>query len=269
MKKRARLNFSEGGPPDQPMEGVYEVTFHLVGSTELLARLPPRCAAASGAIELQGTNLQVRVTAATEEQAQESASRLGEQFCDNLALLTGEEFSVTYSQLVDPAGRLSSDFMFSWRELAYDPSALPSHVQQALDACTTTDDILRKAGAYFRHALFLHQEAQRDGAPVSFHSQLFTGGALLNYYKAMSIIVGEPRKDSDYQSRYRQFGIAGEMYQEVVRVRRVLRDAADVAHYEVGWEALERVKANIEQAKRLATSVIQAYARFLKTGSRT
>ena len=54
-----------------------------------------------------------------------------------------------------------------------------------------------------------------------------------NYHRAASVIVGDPSKDKDYQSRYKKMGLSDEDWKNVERVRK-LRNDYGVAHYDLG-----------------------------------
>ena len=255
-----------------PVSGavMYEAMFVVSGSEAVIERVRGLPLSSSGDVRLEGTELKVRVSAVTEVEAKATATRIAERFCDALSLWTGEHFSAQYSQLLkrpgEPGERLVESVMpDTWRIVTFRPENLAADVQRALDTSLPEDDILSKAGAYFRHALFLHQEAWRYVVPGSFHWGLLIAGAFLHYYKAVSIIVGEPGTDRDHQSRYRRFGISHELWLETEQIRK-LRNAADVAHYTPDLTALERVRANIEFAKSTASKVVGAYANHVVDG---
>ena len=152
----------------------------------------------------------------------------------------------------------------AWRVSPYNVADLPSDLDHALAAATLRNETLRKAGAYFRHALFLHQEAWRQVMPLSIHWQLLDSGAVLNYYKAVSLIVGEAGTDHDYRSRYRGLGITQELWKDTERLRK-LRDDRDVAHYATGWDRLEKIERSLNFAKTTASRVLTAYAEHLRS----
>jgi hypothetical protein len=150
----------------------------------------------------------------------------------------------------------------TYRVVGYHPERLPADVRAALDASPASDTTLQKAGAYFRRGLFLSQEAWRHVHPGSFHWALAVSEAMLNYFKAATLILGDPTKDHDYQSRYRRFGMARELWKRVDHMRG-RRNNYDVAHYERGWGALEVVDRELVEAKATTQEVLEAYKAYL------
>lgn len=213
----------------------YEALF-LISGPEFLKDALNGAAEHSGPMTLKDQHLAVRLEASSNQAAKDSASDIAEVFCTMLSARTGEHFSALYQQLLINPGqadeRLCEALVYlSWREVTYRPEWLPADILSALHDSTASDATLRKAGAYFRRGLFLSQEGWRHVHPGSFHWALAVSEAMLSYFKAVSVILGDTSKDSDYQSRYKRVGVSRELWIEVERMRE-RRNNYDVAHYE-------------------------------------
>jgi hypothetical protein len=82
-----------------------------------------------------------------------------------------------------------------------------------------------------------------------------------NFYKAASVIVGDPKKDRDHQSRFKKIGLRKEDWEDVERVRE-LRNDYGVAHYDLG-DKTEQLDRELAMAAQVVKKVIASYAACL------
>lgn len=141
----------------------------------------------------------------------------------------------------------------------YDTGTLSKDAARASRALT--NQTMEKAAAYFSHALFLMETPLPQGHP-SFHDYHIRSQVVLNFYKAISTIIGEPGIDRDAQSRYQQFRIPAELWREAEEVRE-LRNNFDIAHYTPDWKPMEELMAAQHKAQGVAHRVILLYEEWL------
>ena len=147
---------------------------------------------------------------------------------------------------------------------AYNLEGLAQQIDAAALACSISAPILDKATAYFYHALFMANAKERVTNFLSFHANLIISEIILNYYKAVSTIIGDPSIDRDYQSRYRRFGISHALWSDAERLRE-LRNTYDIAHYTPDLEALKNINTHQRVAHITAQETIKAYTHWLES----
>jgi hypothetical protein len=126
----------------------------------------------------------------------------------------------------------------------------------------TSDAKLAKALDYCNHAQFLNR--MRRDLPMGYlraHSYL-AADIFSNYYRAASVIVGDPSKDKDYQSRYKKMGLSDDDWKRVERVRE-LRNDYGVAHYDLG-DKNEQLDRELGVAVEVTKKVITRYIAILQ-----
>jgi hypothetical protein len=128
-----------------------------------------------------------------------------------------------------------------------------------------SDAILEKALAYFHHAMYMAEELELYTL-VDFHELLILSDIVLHFYKSISTIIGEPGVDRDAQSRYRNFEIERELWDDTEKVRK-LRNSYDAAHYSPGWQAIEKLQEEWDFARDVARRIITRYIRWLASRS--
>ena len=97
-------------------------------------------------------------------------------------------------------------------------------------------------------------QASRD----DFRAQLVSE-AILNFYKSVSVILGDPSAgDRDWQRRYRKFGLSDEFFKtEVEWLRKDIRNHGDVAHYRLQAVPIDESMEWAIHARRIAQQVIE------------
>lgn len=145
----------------------------------------------------------------------------------------------------------------------YNLDSFKQSLSWAFEAAPLVHDLkLAKALDYFNHGQLLSKI--RDELPMGFlraHSYL-AADAFANFYKAAAVVVGDPSKDKDYQSRYKKIGLSRDFWKEKVEYVRNLRNDYGVAHYDLDSKQLDR---ELSTAQDVAKTIIAHYITFLQS----
>lgn len=145
----------------------------------------------------------------------------------------------------------------------YDLELLSQQIKDAATFAERSDDRLKKALAYFDFATFLDAEKWQAENPLSRRSAMEVSSIFLNYWKAVTAIVGDPAVKKDrYQSRYKSIGLPDQFKERLKKLKR-LRDDYDVAHYSLADEKLKKVGKSIGSARATAKEAIECYRKHL------
>lgn len=245
----------------------YEAVFTIKGSTvfkpshfshfeNLLKGDPTR------ALKVDGNRVHLYCDACDKEAALKSAIEIAQRFCRLLSLFTGEHFSPEFNCLDNTTGQpgdsILAGLLHKWRVVTYEVTWLPQDIEKTGAACTIQDEKLDKACAYFHHALWLRNEAWRFVDPTSFDWTLLVSAAILNFYKAVALVLGHPihmptadKLKLDRTTRKR----IEEIYE--------LRNEQDIAHPRLGWEG---AKERVTTAEAVAQEVLRSYVNALRGG---
>jgi len=160
--------------------------------------------------------------------------------------------------------------LFQIKGVGYDIEALKEQISECIECQELMNDsTLRKSLEYFYHALFLdsiRREIPHIGhTTATEHHMYLLSDIILNLYKSVSTIVGDPSKDKNYQSRYKKYGIKYEFWKEKIERLRQIRNDWDVAHYKLDREKLEKLNEKIDDAIDVTRKVILRYVEYLKS----
>jgi hypothetical protein len=133
------------------------------------------------------------------------------------------------------------------------------------------DTRLFKAFKYYDHGIEI-VDSLPNPAQISdfelFNAQLLSVSSFLNFWKAITTILGDPNPKSDgklaYESRYKEFGIPESFFNSRIERLRSLRNEEAVAHYEVGSEGMMNVSDNLAEAQEVARVVLTNYREYLR-----
>lgn len=92
----------------------------------------------------------------------------------------------------------------------------------------------------------------------------------LQFWKAITTIVGDPSADRDHQTRYRQFGIGqgdNGYFNRVLKPLHTIRDRFDVAHVASLDAPAFATGSDLMRCRSVAQEVIKAYAIHLRRAS--
>ncbi|MBP9096785.1 MAG: hypothetical protein KBG21_09270 [Ignavibacteria bacterium] len=119
---------------------------------------------------------------------------------------------------------------------------------------------------YYDRATFLESFFLKEDYIIEYrYSKFLRTEIFLNYFKAITVIVGDQSVDSDYQSRYKKFGLDYTFFRDELEPLRVIRNNADIAHYSMSDS--KRIEAEIAKksvdVKLTAVKVYKSYVDFL------
>jgi tetratricopeptide (TPR) repeat protein len=209
------------------------------------------------------------ITLEIEESNPDDAYRIASQELDNflkhLTLSQGVSFSYTPLFFESENGDLFPvpKYVEFMKVTAYNIEKLKKNILDAQEFLRLNDPKLDKALQYLEQAIILNNE-QNNIAPIFSrnHGQIVTS-IFLNLWKSISIVVGDPSIDSDYQSRYKKLGFDYEYFQTKIEWIRELRNNYDVAHYSISEEEIEQIKENYGKAQNIVVEVLQRYREVL------
>jgi hypothetical protein len=149
----------------------------------------------------------------------------------------------------------------------YHLEQLSKDIQEAEAACFLEDAVLDRALQYFEHALLLNEKRGQIAPTLSRHYRYLISAVFLNLWKAVSVIVGDPSHDRDYQRRYRQFGFDYQFFTSKIQHLNSLRNSYDVAHYSLDENLLKEVDDNVGEAQNIASEVLRRYRDYIRNTS--
>ena len=200
--------------------------------------------------------------------ALETGLGIVDHFLQRLALEHGRRFSARPLFLEDEAQALVPlpITVFSGTVTVFNLPELKGQIETAAMNLAVHDDWLQKALDYYEHALFLSSAApQADGLAQSVRTAShLLAAAFLFLWKALSVVVGDPSIDNDYQSRYRALGLDHKFFTDTIEDIRRRRNDDDVAHYRLDNEGIETVKRQFNSAKLAVRDVIKAHLASLQ-----
>ncbi len=210
--------------------------------------------------------LEVRFEASDRSVALETGQALVDRLLQHLALEHGRPFSAAPRILEDEAGTLIPLPIVLWQGTVtvYDLDALRQQVEAAAARADLSDVVLDKSLEYYEHALYLRASVPATLPIAERTVRHLVAAAFLFLWKALSVIVGDPSCDGDYQKRYRELGLDYAFFRDTIEELRRLRNDQDVAHYRIDAEGLEVVKQKFEMAKAAVKQVVIAYAGYLR-----
>lgn len=203
----------------------------------------------------------VKVEADSPNEAYELATKTLDRLLRHLSLSNGILFSFQPLIFESEDSKLYPvpKYLQLTRLTMYNLESLTSQIQEAARLSALEDEKLLKAIEYFEQALLLFQHRDKIADVLSRHHALLIAAAFLNLWKAVSVIVGDPNVDSDYQSRYRTLGFDYDFFQNKIEKVRELRNNYDVAHYSLDPQDIKQVEENFGAAQKIAMDVLQQY----------
>jgi hypothetical protein len=229
----------------------------------LESRLQVEIEISEGRLRFVDNALELHFSAADRTSALDTGLRMVDQFLQGLAVEHGRRFSARPLFLEDESQHLVTLPMVLFKNTVtiFDIDALKSQIESAAMNLQVHDEVLQKALGYYEHALFLSSAApEPDGLPSSHRTAShLMAAAFLFLWKALSVIVGDPNIDNDYQSRYRRLGLDYAFFAGTIEEIRRLRNDEDVAHYRVDNHGIDAIRKQFGASKEAVRTVIRAY----------
>lgn len=216
-------------------------------------------------ISLRDNFASVDVEASSASEAYEKAAQTIGRFLQHLSLSQGRLF--TFQPLINESADGKVFPVPTYKQIAsvtvYDLTRLRDDIEQAQHYYDLSDQRLERALLYFAHARFLFEKHIEIASPLSEHYTLLIASVFLNLWKAISVIVGDPSGDADYQSRYKKFGFDYEFFKNKIEKIRNMRNNYDVAHYSLTEESIKKIEASFGEADQTVTEVLRHYREYL------
>jgi len=160
-----------------------------------------------------------------------------------------------------------SPSVYSFRLQWYNLKEFTSNLSEIFSKLSLVDDVAIRCLEYIDRASLLesinHELESFDPRTRAFlKSEIF-----LNYYKAMTVVLGDPTIDRDYQSRYQKFNILKDYYENEIKPLWKIRSDYDVAHYQLkeNLDKLQKLIDNIDKVRKVVIEVFKKYLEYLKS----
>ena len=141
----------------------------------------------------------------------------------------------------------------------YNLKKLEEDIVEAASFHNLSDPQLDRALQYYELALLLFERREMIAPVLSRQHAHLISVVFLYFWKAISAVVGDPSKDSDYQKRYRSLGFDYDYFKTKIEMIRKLRNDYDVAHYSLDENRIKEVDSNFKQAAKVVVEVVQKY----------
>lgn len=221
---------------------------------------------AVGHVSVRDNFATVVIDAGNAEVAYQRGTGLVERLCQSLSVLSGLRFSAEFQFCEDDLGNVTTrDERVSipvGTFTVYNLIDLAERFGAAFDWAIKADDRVGKALLYVEHAFILTEIAQ-SRATNARNAAFSRGLAFLQLFKALSLIVGEPGTDSDYQRRCRALGLPHDFWLARVKPLYDVRNDDDVAHYHIAPPDLGAFRDHFASALEVLREALDAYARHL------
>ena len=206
------------------------------------------------------------IDAPDQEQALRAGVHLFEHFLRLLMAQHGDLFRYDLLQIEAPGEEVTvrpGPRVFQMLHATmYNLDELRERLSKAATLSKLQNEILARSLVYYEHARFLFNLIGH-APPFSVHYSFMLTSAYLYLWKALTVILGDPSTDSDYQIRFRTFGLPKNFWKDEMEPLKKVRDAYDVAHYTLDSKAIAEVQNSFGKAEALSRRVIIAYADYL------
>jgi hypothetical protein len=207
-------------------------------------------------------------SATTDREALEATVTVFERFLRQLSIAQGGHFGYELLQMQHPNGHVTNRpglrQLPPFRVTVYNLTTLADAIYEAGRRSGVEDEKLSKALLYYEHASFLFELRTHVGM-FSSHFAFVLTSAYLHAWKAIALILGEPGTDSDYQSRYKQFGLPKDYWKTEIRPLYEIRNQYDVAHCSMDADAISQVQGAFGKAVEACRRIIKAYSDYLSS----
>lgn len=150
---------------------------------------------------------------------------------------------------------------------SYNLVQLRSQIEEAGTILNAGDDLLQKGLEYHNHAGMMAELAWEQLAERDRESQHLISAAFLNAWKAITVILGEPKIQPAFQKRCELLAIDAPLLASIDEARR-LRNDFDVAHAHASQSRGAPVEEAFGRASATASEVLKRYASHLQAKSK-
>lgn len=195
----------------------------------------------------------------------ELTARAG-QIADNLSLWLSHHLSAvvspTLTQIVDATTKEKVPFARLRRLMRVRYYHTPTITEGIVNfASSNWNGQIGAALRYYRMAMFLQENGQTH--MDDFQLQLLNE-AILNYHKSVSAVLGDPSVDSDYQRRYRKYGLSDNYFRDEIEwLRKDIRNNGGIAHYSLHEQSMSELSMIAGRSREIARKVIEAVKEHL------
>ena len=210
--------------------------------------------------------VELTLEASSPEAAFEASRKAMDNFLRNLALKHGHYYysKISAIESENKEGHTEKQVM-AVRYGCYNLQQIACAIEEAGRDSALIDPRLQKALQYFEHALFVSKHLLGQLDPRSNQQSFLISAVFLNFWKAVTCIIGDPSKNKDkYHKRYKAIGISDEQ-KTICDKLKSLRNDYDVAHYSLRESDLERIKQEFGKAQELAGDIIKHYQKHLRS----
>jgi hypothetical protein len=220
-------------------------------------------------VDLEDNLASIHIEAPDMYQAHEIAIREFDRFVGHLSLNHRQYFSYRpLSMESEEAETTALPQAFPLKVFRYDLDRLRKHLGEAEQYHPLDDGRLNRALQYFQLALFQIEERSRIQPIAATYDRIgvrewYLSSAYLNLWKALASVVGDPSRDSNHQSRYKQLGISYEFYRNRIQKMHKARNGLDVAHASLDEGKIQELESEFEEALDTVVLVVDSYRQFL------
>jgi len=216
-------------------------------------------------LEFEDNFVFVEITSKNPEEARDRAASLVYDFTLALTLWCGSYVSFRiisgYDQYGRPAPVIHRLGLLQFT--SYNLTDLAKQMQESIYVTRQSDLRLKKSLEYFSHAAFLNKVIiDLEGKSPEQYVYLLSD-IILNLYKSVTTVIGDPKKDKDYQSRYKKYGIDYNFWKSKIDRLRDIRNNWDVAHYHISREKLVELDTIIRESFLTTKQTIMKYVEYL------
>lgn len=147
--------------------------------------------------------------------------------------------------------------------IVYNIEKLKSALFESFKQINYLDEKIKRFLEYYDRGTFLMSLLGNDELNSIRYQNYLNSEIFINFYKAISVILGDPSIDKDYQSRYKSFGFDLNFFTNELEPLRTIRNNFDVAHYTLQDDNKLQEEVNKNISKIMNTS-IQVYCKYLK-----
>jgi len=204
-------------------------------------------------------------SAATNQEAENQLIEAADHFVRSMSVLYGTRFwyTVVVAEVDGVPYHMASVHSFPiLNATIYNLEQLQHRITDVFRWSSIINDRLNKALQYYDFALLLF-ETFVMGKIGATHTQLIVASAFLQFWKAITTVLGEPGTDRDYQRRFREIGFPKDFWSSRISPLYDIRNEEDVAHYSLSYHSVTDLLNQFKDVSTVCKDVISTYAEYL------